>query len=244
MPGASSSAGGSESLSKMLMRMRGQEVVKQVRALGFMHASIPKEKLQATLVPMDDKWEEKQYIFEGAEKLNSIKFNVANLYKWDDCTLFHTDARGITKEIKTTDELQVIIETHRMREEVRRLDVMEGDLETVRSMLLASRAEMHLLACISLWRIVSRRDQHGQIGASVFMLLPKVLKSTDVHVSRLAAATVWMLAQEEATLRRMPCELIVKAIVKGFTYHLEHAQFRREMRVERATAGFGNRKAR
>jgi hypothetical protein len=235
MPGASSSAGGSESLSKMLMRMRGQEVVKQVRALGFMHASIPKEKLQATLVPMDDKWEEKQYIFEGAEKLNSIKFNVANLYKWDDCTLFHTDARGITKEIKTTDELQVIIETHRMREEVRRLDVMEGDLETVRSMLLASRAEMHLLACISLWRIVSRRDQHGQIGASVFMLLPKVLKSTDVHVSRLAAATVWMLAQEEATLRRMPCELIVKAIVKGFTYHLEHAQFRREMRVERAT---------
>eukprot|EP00900_Chrysochromulina_parva_P020753 jgi/Chrpa1/3310/Chrysochromulina_OHIO_Genome00019189-RA len=235
MPGASSSAGGSESLSKMLMRMRGQEVVKQVRALGFMHASIPKEKLQATLVPMDDKWEEKQYVFEGAEKLNSIKFNVANLYKWDDCTLFHTDARGITKEIKTTDELQVIIETHRMREEVRRLDVMEGDLETVRSMLLASRAEMHLLACISLWRIVSRRDQHGQIGASVFMLLPKVLKSTDVHVSRLAAATVWMLAQEEATLRRMPCELIVKAIVKGFTYHLEHAQFRREMRVERAT---------
>ena len=29
-----------------------------------------------------------------------------------------------------------------------------------------------------------------------------------------------MLAQEEATLRRMPCELIVKALVKGL--HLPH----------------------
>lgn len=206
--------GGGDSLAKMLLKTRGSEIIRKTQAMTFLRASVStKEKLPCTIVPTDGSAEH-VYEFEGNEKLNSVKFNLATNYKWDGCDLHFSDVRGYTKEVNTSDELAVLVETFRAREEVRRIDVLEGSLETVRSMLLASRPEMHLRGCLSLWRLASNRSQHGQVGASVFMLLPKVLKSTDVHVSRVAAAAVWALAQEEATLRRIPAELFVKALTQ------------------------------
>lgn len=70
--------------------------------------------------------------------------------------------------------------------------------------------------CISLWRIAAKREQHSSIGDSVFALLIKVLRSDDPHVAAIGAASVWCLAQEEATLRRMPVTKLVRALLHTY----------------------------
>ena len=60
-----------------------------------------------------------------------------------------------------------------------------------------------------------RREQHASIGDSVFMLMPKILKSHDVHVATVGAAAMWSLAQEEATLRRMPAGPVMAALLQS-----------------------------
>ena len=73
-----------------------------------------------------------------------------------------------------------------------------------------------LAGCISLWRIAAKREQHSSIGPSMFALLIKVLRSDDPHVAVIGAAAVWCLAQEEATLRRLPIGKLVAALLHTY----------------------------
>lgn len=221
------------SLSKLLLARRGQEVQRSMKTVNAFRTT-PGQPVAVTVTEKGGG--EGPLSLTGAETLTQTQWNVCSgLFKWEECELALTPklastwfggswqggTGGRTGEteplvIKSTSQLQMLVETTRSREEVRKLDVLEASLESIRSMLLCSRAELHLRGCISLWRIAAKREQHPSMGDSVFALLTKVLRSDDPHVAVIGAAAVWCLAQEEATLRRLPVVYLVKALLHTY----------------------------
>ena len=104
--------------------------------------------------------EEMDMTLKGTETLTTVTSNIVyefmsrGLMGWDAAEIISTPPQsqllsgsGVTGEnvpIKSTGMLQLLVETTLAREEVRRLDVLEASLESVRSMLLCQRAELHL----------------------------------------------------------------------------------------------------
>ena len=114
---------------------------------------------------------------KGTETLTTVTSNIVyefmsrGLMGWDAAEIISTPPQsqllsgsGVTGEnvpIKSTGMLQLLVETTLAREEVRRLDVLEASLESVRSMLLCQRAELHLRgARIKQRENIGPRTQH------------------------------------------------------------------------------------
>ena len=143
------------SLSKLLLQSRGGEAIRKVAIVNAFTrdgtASLP-----VTLTPEKDPEDAHEMVMTGTETLTTVCFKIAmNIFKWDGCEIYATPPQsamlsgGVASEagnvqIKSTGMLNLLVETVLAREEVRRLDVLEASLESIRSLLLCQRAELHL----------------------------------------------------------------------------------------------------
>ena len=199
------------SLSKLLLQSRGAEVIKKVQIANVFKMTekeIPPVKITPVGGKLED--EEQEMAFKGNEKLAQVTWNVSQLWRWDSselsdegplCPLLTAGPVTSSTPVKTTGLFHLLIETSVEREKARKEDMLEATLESIRSLMLCQRAELHLRGCISLWRIAAQRAQHKGVGDSVFTLLIKVLRSDDKYVAAIGAAAVWCLAEQDGTLR-------------------------------------------
>ena len=149
---AFSSDAGGVSLSKLLLQSRGADVIKRV-AIVNAFTQEGKAALPVKLLPNNNPDEEIEITLNGKETLTTVTWNIASQLRWDGVELCATPpqsqlleggAKGEIVPIKSTGMLNLLVETTLAREEVRRLDVLEASLESVRSMLLCQRPELHL----------------------------------------------------------------------------------------------------
>ena len=202
-------------------------MIRKVQMLNAFKIS-EKEVVSVKLAPKGGKPEdeETEMVFKGTETLTQAEWNIASLWRWDSSELVleegplgpllnHGPALA-SYGVKSTGMLRLLVETTVAREQARKEDILEAQLESIRSLMLCQRTELHLHGCISLWRIAVQRSQHKGIGDSVFTLLIKVLRSDDPHVAVIGAAAVWMLAEQDATLRRLPVGHLVKALLHTY----------------------------
>ena len=146
--------------------------------------------------------EEMDMTLKGTETLTTVTSNIVyefmsrGLMGWDAAEIISTPPQsqllsgsGVTGEnvpIKSTGMLQLLVETTLAREEVRRLDVLEASLESVRSMLLCQRAELHLRgARIKQRENIGPHTQHTHTSSS---RAPHTLLSLSLSLSLQAAS--------------------------------------------------------
>jgi hypothetical protein len=142
------------SLSAMLLRSRTSEAIKKVAIVNaFTHegkASLPVKLLAKQ---PDGSETDTEITLKGTESLPTTLLNISILLHWDSVEIAATPpqsnllsggTQGAIVPIKSTAMLQLLVETTLAREEVRRLDVLEASLESIRSMLLCQRTELHL----------------------------------------------------------------------------------------------------
>ena len=164
------------SLSKLLLQSRGNEVLNKIKLVNAFTAD-GKASLPIKLVPEHNPDDEREIVLKGTETLTTVAWNIASMFRWDGAeisatapqsALLNGGVQGEKVPIRSTGMLQLLVETTLAREEVRRLDVLEASLESIRSMLLCQRAELHLRgapACHSPPRACGFRHQLPHLQA-------------------------------------------------------------------------------
>ena len=95
-----------------------------------------------------------------------------------------------------------------MLEEI--LPLLEAVLESVRAALTSDDKELHYQGAHAMWELACDRGNHKFMSFTVFECLGDMLRSSELRVQSLAAATIWRLAEHEVTITRLPTEQEIK----------------------------------
>ena len=83
----------------------------------------------------------------------------------------------------------------------------------MRRALSSSDVDLHYQAIHRLWELVCDTSNHPFVTYSIFERAAAMLRSSELRVQSIAAATVWKLAQEPSTIVRMPVADLVPALL-------------------------------
>ena len=118
------------------------------------------------------------------------------------CRVHDPEGHGGNAILRSDAQLHAVLKHWVVREDARSSDALEALLESIRSRLGSSRAELHFQAVHALWELSCRVENHAQIDAGLLSLLASAVHSEERHVAALAAATAWLLSECDDTRAR------------------------------------------
>jgi hypothetical protein len=156
---------------------------------------------------------ERSITLQGAQTLESVTAAVSKLFGWADVDLLDPDKQ--LQLIDTEEEMQTTLTEWNQLEDVRKLDYLEALLESCRSQLSSSRADVQLRGCHTLWELACRPENHRHFGPTIQAGLVRAIGADDVGVCAMASAVVWLLAEVESTVESMPVPELVRVRWRG-----------------------------
>ena len=119
--------------------------------------------------------------------------------------------------IESHDELKSAFHAYQESESARRRDVLEAKLEEIRSALASPARDVaaHARACHALWEIACDPTNHKYLTYSLFDHITASIRSRELRCRNLAAAALWVLADQPATAVRLPVTDLVPALIEA-----------------------------
>ena len=120
--------------------------------------------------------------------MDELRTHCFNLFQWKHVAM--TSADG-TMPIRSEPEVGMAYNDYLVDERDRRRDVLEAVLESVRAALTSDDKELHYQGAHAMWELACDRGNHKFMSFTVFECLGDMLRSSELRVQSLAAATIW-----------------------------------------------------
>lgn len=133
--------GGGVSLAKLMWQMRGSEVVRKVTAVGAFEKAIEEPVSFPVQIINASTGEEREIHFTGKETLQQAYDETYARAKWEGSE-FRLESSD--EPVASSDEFRAMVGMTHDREQARKHDLLEANLESVRSMLVSKRCELQL----------------------------------------------------------------------------------------------------
>ena len=143
--------------------------------------------------------------------IDELRERICTMFQWKSCII---TSHELSTEITDAGDLVTAWHSYQVSESQRRRDALEAVLESVRAALASDIVELQFQSLHALWELACDQLNHKYMSYSLFESLHVGLKSPEIRVQSIAAASIWKLAENPATLIRLPVKLLVPCLLK------------------------------
>lgn len=166
--------------------------------------------------------EQSKAAYVQISSLDALQQHVADAFGWPSGSLLYwkPSSEGWVGDhchpvlLSSDDILARTVLFWQLREERRRVDCLEAKLSVIQSAFTSTHPTMHYTACHMLWDVASKPHEHSQVTDYKLEQLTELLHSPELRVRGIAAMVLWVFAQQQHTLLRLPFQLAVSALVE------------------------------
>ena len=140
----------------------------------------------------------KEAVFSADAKIVQLRDAIKSAFAFDEVML-----KCDNMELHTTEDLKDALRFQKLIETARQADVLTAILESTMNALRSRDAVLQFQGLHCLWELVWDDTNHRFMSDSLFQATFRLVGSPELQVKSIAAATIWRLALNPATIERM-----------------------------------------